>query len=103
MENTKFAGFGPRATAINQNPTPIARGKSTIPVRVLVRNVGPVVVFFSDTTQSLVGTAVGNTTYQLAPGDADVFILAPAQNLMAVAAGPGGRVVVSQSEALPLL
>lgn len=81
----------------------VARGTS-VPMRVQIRNPSPVVIFLSDTLADL--TQAGGPTgqvYRLPAGDRDVFILAPEQNLYAMAGGPAGVVAVALSDAIPVL
>lgn len=81
----------------------IAQGTS-VPVRVLVRNVSGALVFLASASQDIVGTGgAGSAAYRLAPGEADVFVLAPKQQLFGGANGVGAIVSVSVSDALPLV
>jgi hypothetical protein len=76
---------------------------TSVPVRVQVRNAGPVSVYLSDATGDLVapGGPSGNI-YELPTGERDVFVIAPGQTMYAVAAGAGGFLFVSVSDARPV-
>ncbi len=81
----------------------IARG-TNVPVRVQVRNPGPVDVFLSDTLTDLTSAAgPSGNVYRLPSNDRDVFVLAPEQSLYAVAAGAGAFLSISLSDAIPIL
>jgi hypothetical protein len=74
------------------------------PLRVLVRNVGPALCFLSYETESLANPGGPSTgTYRLPAGKSDIFVLAPAQSLYTVAAGPGGLLTIAESEAFPVV
>jgi hypothetical protein len=78
----------------------IARGTNS-PMRVQVRNSSPVEIFLSDTQTDLTSTnAPSGSVYRLPAGERDVFVMAPNQNLYAVAAGAGAFLSISLSEAL---
>lgn len=84
-------------------PAPLARG-TEVPVRVTVRNVGPVLLFLAFATEDL--SADGGPSggaIELPVGENDVYVLDAGQVLFASSAGPGGRASLSQSDALPLL
>lgn len=74
-----------------------------VPLRVLVRNIGGILVFLATSDTALSTTAGPSpTSYQLPPGQADVFVLGPTQSLYALMGGPvTGTICVSISEALP--
>ena len=83
-------------------PNAIAHATST-PMRVVVRNVGPVVLFLGIASADVAGAGTPTSkSYQLPVGASDVFVLAPRQAIYASAAGPGSRVSVATSEALPI-
>jgi hypothetical protein len=84
------------------SPTPATiAGQTTTPLRVLVRNTGAVNVFLSSSGSELTTRQVGSA-YQLPAGQEDVFVLAPKQALYVEAAGAGGQVSYSVSEAIPV-
>jgi hypothetical protein len=92
----------PTAVA-GSDPLSIANG-TDVPRRVLVRNVSAALVFLAGASQDIVGPGgVGANAYRLAPGEADVFVLAPKQQLFAAALGVGAIVSVASSDALPLV
>jgi len=81
-------------------PTTIVKAAKQ-PMRAVVSNVGPVLVFVAATTTDL--TPLPSTaTYRLFPGEQAVFVAAPKEGLYVVGAGVGGLVSVSTSEALPV-
>lgn len=70
-------------------------------MRILVSNVGPVVIFVSAEVGDLTPRPTV-ASYRIFPGEEHVFVLAPRQALYAVANGTGGLLSVTPSEALPL-
>jgi hypothetical protein len=100
MQPTKLATISVNAVGA-KNPTPIAQA-ATVPMRVLVRNVGAALIFIATDSGDVDpknGPSTG--TYRLPPGATDTFVLTPKQNLYALAAGAGGLASVALSEALP--
>lgn len=73
-----------------------------IPMRVVVRNVGPTVIFISHDTTDLSNVSSLGAVYQLPPGQSDVFVLAPQQSIIAASQGAGGLVSIAVSEAVPV-
>jgi len=74
------------------------------PLRVLVRNVGPVLCFLAHETESLANPGGPSTgVYRLPAAGDDVFVLAPDQSMYAVAAGVGGLLTIATSEAFPIV
>lgn len=101
MQNTIFQSFS--LPTLPNDPSCIANG-TDVPVRVLIRNDGGVIVFLAPNSEVLTGaSAPGSQMWPLDPNDEEVFILAPRQSLYAIAAGVGGRIKMSVSEALPLV
>jgi hypothetical protein len=82
------------------NPTSLANA-ALVPLRVLVRNVGPVTIFIAVNTVDLLTPTPGVASYLLVPGEEDVFIINTKQVLLAVGTGPGGFASVAISDALP--
>jgi hypothetical protein len=77
----------------------IARGWNA-PVRLQIRNSGPVEVFLSDTLTDLTQPeGPSGAIYRLPPGERDVIFLAPQQKIYGLGAGPGGFLSISISEA----
>lgn len=102
MQNTTFQTYQIAASGPSIIPTLLARAQKGIAMRVLVRNVGGVLMFIGGNPEDVAGPDGPVTaTYRLPPGQEDVFILAPEQTLYAVAAGGGGLGSVSYSEAIP--
>ena len=74
-----------------------------VPMRVLVRNLSGVQMFFGTASESMIGDgAPGTKVYQLPPGQETTFILAPRQQLFACANGAGALCSFSVSDALPI-
>jgi hypothetical protein len=74
------------------------------PMRMLVRNTGPNLVFLSFESSTLVNNEVAGVagTYQLPPLMSDTFVLAPKQGMYAVGFGGGSQVSMAVSEAIPM-
>lgn len=100
MQNTNFETFTIQPVG-STAPTTLAKAASTHPIRVLLNNVGPVVVFISLTVTDL-SPLPTTASYRVFPGEQHAFVLAPKQGLYAVGAAIGGLLSVSSSEALPL-
>lgn len=79
--------------------TTIAKA-ADIPLRVLMSNESPVVIFISKSPGDVAPTPT-TSSYRIYPGRDKVFIIAPKQTLYAIGAGTGGLLSVSTSEALP--
>jgi hypothetical protein len=99
MQNTNFETYTvqPVGSAV---PTTLVKA-ATRPMRLLVNNVGPVVIFVSATVTDL-QPVPSTATYRVFPGEQHVFVIASKQGLYAVGAAVGGLLSVSASEALPL-
>jgi hypothetical protein len=80
-------------------PTTLVKA-AKIPLRVLVSNIGPVVIFVASTATDLAPQPT-TATYRIFPGEQQVFVAAPKQSILAVGAAAGGLMSVSTSEALP--
>ena len=77
----------------------VARGWD-VPVRVQIRNSGPVEIFLSDTLNDLTSPeGPSGAIYRLPAGERDVIFLAPQQKLHGLGAGPGGFLSITISEA----
>lgn len=86
----------------NTNPATITLAPKSIPLRVLIRNVGGAMIFIaheSTAFQDVVSSATNS--YRIPPGQEDIFVLAPQQGLFASAQGAGGQISVAISEAIP--
>jgi hypothetical protein len=81
-------------------PTTLVKA-AKIPLRVLVSNVGPVVIFIASAVGDLTPQP-STATYRIFPGEQHVFVAAPKQGIYAVGAAIGGLMSVSTSEALPV-
>ena len=81
-------------------PTTIAKASATTPLRVLLSNVGPVMIFVSTSVTDLQPQPT-TSTYRVSPGQSPAFVLAPRQSLYAVGAAAGGLLSVTSSAALP--
>lgn len=73
-----------------------------VPMRVVVRNTGGVVLFIAHDVADLGNISNIGATYQLPPGQADIFVLAPKQSIIAAAQGAGGQASIAVSEAIPV-
>jgi len=98
MQNTNFETYTVQPIGSN-NPTTLATA-AKIPLRILVNNVGPVVIFVSLTTSDLTPRP-STAAYRIFPGQQHAFVLAGKQGLYAVGAALGGLMSVTASEALP--
>lgn len=76
---------------------------SKVPLRVVVRNIGPVALLIAHTDNELSKIASVTGVFLIPPGLEDTFVLAPDQGLYAAATGVGGRMCVAISEAWPFL
>lgn len=98
MHESRFRQFLPPQFFGAANPPPIATA-TNVPLRVHVRNIGPVVLFFSNVVNDLVNPdGPTGAIVRLPVGDRDVFYLAPQQTLYALGAGPGGVCSVAISD-----
>lgn len=87
-----------------ESPSTIITAGS-LPMRVLIRNVGPTLVFLAHQASSLQG-AIGfaaSEVFQLPAGVSEVFVLADKQGLYAVSQGGGGQLSFAASEAVPTM
>lgn len=100
MQNTNFETYTVQPVG-STAPTTLAKA-ATHPLRVLLNNVGPVVIFISLTVNDL-SPLPTTASYRVFPGEQHAFVLAPKQGLYAVGAAIGGLLSVSSSEALPLI
>lgn len=73
-----------------------------VAMRVVVRNVGGNLVYLAFSSNDLAQANSLGSTYQLPAGQADVFVLAPKQTLIAAAGGGGGLISITASEAIPI-
>lgn len=86
----------------SENPATLVRAPRGKPLRVMVRNVGGVLVFLAhETTDLATFSNVSASSYRLPAGQVDVFVLMPEQGLYACAQGAQGFVSIAISEALP--
>lgn len=99
MQNTSFETFSVQAVG-SPSPTTLAKA-ATHPLRVLINNVGPVMIFISLNTTDL-QPAPTMQTYRVFPGQQHALVLAPKQGLHAVGVAAGGLMSVTSSEALPV-
>ena len=82
-----------------ESPTVIAKANK-YPLRVLVHNVGPVVLFISDNVTDLVPLTL--SAYRVFPDGETAFVVEQFQSLYCLSAAVGGLLSFSSSEALPL-
>lgn len=83
-----------------RNPATIAVATS-LPMRLVVRNVGPVIVALAHSSNEISSVGATAGVYQLPPGGSEVIVLAPKQGLWAAGLGAGGIVSMALSEVLP--
>jgi hypothetical protein len=83
----------------SKDPTTLAKA-ADVPLRVLVSNIGAVVVFIAKSSGD-VAPRPTTASLRLFPNREEIYIIAPKQSLYATCAGLGGRISVSTSEALP--
>ena len=84
----------------SSTPTTLAKA-AQYPLRVLVSNVGPVLIFVATSVTDLTPRPT-TATYRIFPGEEHAFVLAPKQSAYAVGAAVGGLMSIVSSEALPL-
>ncbi len=72
-----------------------------VPLRALIRNIGPVGVFLAYSGSELQGSTFAGV-FLLPAGASESFLLVPQQGIYAVSQGAGGRVCYATSEAIPL-
>lgn len=72
------------------------------PMRVVVRNTGGNLVFLAHDVSDLSQVNSSAGSYALPAGEADVFVLAPGQSIIAAASGGGGQVSIAASDAIPI-
>jgi len=98
MGETRFRQFLPPQFFQAANAPPVAVA-TNVPVRVHIRNIGPVVLFLSNALNDLVNPeGPTGAVVRLPLGERDVFYLAPEQTLYALGAGPGGMCSVAISD-----
>ncbi len=71
------------------------------PMRILIRNVGPNLIFLAHSGTEVQNTPSTSGVFQLPPGVSEAFVLAPHQGIFAVAQGAGGILCLAASEAVP--
>ncbi len=99
MQNTNLQTYNVPAVG-TVNPATLAKA-AKVPCRVVISNVGPVVLFVSDATADLMPVP-STAVYRIFPGEAPSLVLAPKQSFYAVGAAAGGLASVAISDALPL-
>jgi hypothetical protein len=84
------------------NPATLTKAADT-PLRVVIRNVGPVTVMLAHDVGTLSNGPVFANAYQLLPDRETVIILAPQQGIFAAGLGLGGTLSIAVSDAIPAL
>lgn len=74
---------------------------TTVPMRCVVRNVGPNTVFVAHTSLEVQSTGTTTGIFRIFAGNEEVFVLAPRQGLYAVASAADGLVSIALSQAIP--
>jgi hypothetical protein len=75
---------------------------AVIPLRVVVFNLGAVMIFLAHDAGTLQNVPVFANAWQLLPGKELTIVLAPKQGLFATGSGNGAQLSVAINEALPL-
>ncbi len=99
MQNTRFETVTVQPVG-SSTPTTLVKS-AKVPLRLLVNNVGAVVIFVAATVTDL-SPLPSTATYRIFPGQQHSLIAAPGQGIYAIGAAAGGLVSVTTSEALPL-
>ena len=86
----------------NNAPSRLAQAGSVVPMRVLVRNTGAVLMVIAHEVNALNDLNSMASCYQLPAGQAEVFVLAPGQAIFGCSKGSGGQASVAWSEAIPV-
>lgn len=84
-----------------ENPATVIKA-AEIPLRVVVFNFGPVLIFLAHDAGTLQNVPVFANAWQLPPGRDLTIVLAPKQGLFAAGSGTGAELSVSINEALPI-
>jgi hypothetical protein len=84
----------------SRNPATVAKA-ATVPLRVVVTNVGPVIILLAHEDGTLINAPAFASTYQLLPGKELTVVLVPRQGLFAAGIGAGGQLSAAISEAIP--
>lgn len=71
------------------------------PMRVLINNIGPVVVLLAFDQGTLINTPAFANTYRLRIDESESFVLQPGQAIFAASIGLGGELSVAASVAIP--
>jgi hypothetical protein len=90
--------------AVGSTTPGIVATAANAPLRVLVRNAGPILCWVAHETENLANPGGPSTgVYRIPAGDEDIFVLAPNQSIYSVGAGPGGVLAIAASEAFPVV
>jgi len=102
MQASRMVTIQVPAAGATAQPISLATA-GAVPLRVLVRNIGPTLLFLGHASGDVAGPG-GPTpeTFRLPIGAEDIFVLVPKQVLYVVGAGVGGLVCAAVSEALPI-
>lgn len=90
-------------TSSTQLGVPAIYRAATIPLRIVVANVGPNLIFLAHSASELQVSPATSGVYRLATGRSETFVLAPRQGLYGVGQGGGGLVSIAVSEGLPVV
>ena len=82
----------------DKNPSTVAYATNQ-PFRVVVRNIGPNRILLAHDSPTLQNAPATANTYEIPPGQSDVFVLAPKQGLFAAGEGAGGKISIAVSVA----
>jgi hypothetical protein len=92
----------PAAPATGNLTPPSLYTAASVPIRVVINNIGGSLIFLAHDQSTLENLPVVANAYQL-KADKDVtLVLAPGQSVYAASVGAGGTVSIAASEALPV-
>lgn len=111
MSDSKFRtytinGFtaATETAGISFSPSTLFPG-AKCPTRIMVRNTSDpaMSIFLAFDSSALQASSTGSDTYEIPPGQADIFVLQPGQQLFAaVQSGSTGRCCIAVSDAFPI-
>lgn len=104
MQNARAQTVIVQTAAPNASPT-VLHTASTVPVRVIVENIGPLTVFLGYAHQDVISSdgLPSTACYRLLPNRERIFVLTPKQALLACSVGGLGLATVNASDAIPVV
>lgn len=88
-------------TSATQRGVPALFVATPIPMRMLIRNIGPCSILLAHSANELQVTPAMAGCFELPVGTSEAFVLAPKQGIYAIALGAGGLVSYAASDAIP--